>query len=219
MNSFSEENYLKAIYHLGVESDLPVTTNDIAEQMNTKASSVTDMMKKLADKALINYAKYQGVTLTQKGAAAALGIIRKHRLWEVFLVEKLKFKWDEVHDIAEELEHIRSELLMDRLQEFLGNPRTDPHGDAIPDKNGKFHAKAVISLAKMKPGDTGSISGVSEHSPAFLQHLERTGLTLGKALEIREVVEFDGSMVLLLEQHKELAVSRDIAKHILIYHG
>src|SRR5437868_332834 len=148
MNTFTEENYLKAIYHLSLQSE-SVSTNQIAASLNTKAASVTDMLKKLADKKLINYARYQGVTLTVEGERVALSIIRRHRLWEYFLVEKLSFKWDEVHDVAEELEHISSKELIDRLDDFMGNPKYDPHGDPIPDCNGLFKAhelKAVSTL-------------------------------------------------------------------------
>ncbi|HEY4195433.1 MAG TPA: metal-dependent transcriptional regulator, partial [Mucilaginibacter sp.] len=128
MNTFTEENYLKAIYHLSLQSGA-VSTNQIAASLNTKAASVTDMLKKLADKELLNYTKYQGVTLTPAGEKIAVSFIRKHRLWEYFLVEKLNFKWDEVHDVAEELEHISSKELVDRLDDFMGNPKYDPHGD------------------------------------------------------------------------------------------
>src|ERR1700761_4827397 len=149
MNTLAEENYLKAIYHLSL-NDVNVSTNQIAAALNTKAASVTDMLKKLADKELINYEKYQGVTLTGAGEKIALHIIRKHRLWEYFLVEKLNFKWDQVHDMAEELEDIFSKELTDRLDEFMGYPKYDPHGDPIPDCNGHFkkhELKPVSALA------------------------------------------------------------------------
>ncbi|WP_243389180.1 metal-dependent transcriptional regulator, partial [Flavobacterium psychrophilum] len=141
--TFSEENYLKTIYHLTTISDSEVSTNAIAEKMETKASSVTDMLKKLSEKDLINYKKYQGVSLTETGSLSAKMIVRKHRLWEVFLVEKLDFPWDEVHDIAEQLEHIKSEKLINKLDDFLGNPTEDPHGDPIPNANGQ-----IISIEK-----------------------------------------------------------------------
>lgn len=215
MNSFTEENYIKAIYHLSEDGKKAVNTNSIAELTNTKASSVTDMLKKLAEKELINYMRYQGVTLTERGRMTAIAIIRKHRLWELFLVEKLQFKWDEVHDIAEQLEHIKSEALVDRLEQFLGNPRVDPHGDLIPDKHGKFHKKDLIRISKMQPEDQGIISGVSEHSPRFLQYLEKTGLILGNKIIVHEIIEFDGSVILSLE-NKEITISREAAKNILI---
>jgi DtxR family Mn-dependent transcriptional regulator len=215
MNSFTEENYIKAIYHLSEDGKQIVSTNGITELTNTRASSVTDMLKKLAEKGLINYIKYQGVTLTGKGRSTAIGIIRKHRLWELFLVEKLGFKWDEVHDIAEELEHIKSDILVDRLEEFLGNPKVDPHGDLIPDRYGKFHAKDLIRISEMEEGDEGIISGVSEHSPKFLQYLEKRGLILGSRIAVKEVIEFDESVILTLD-NKEITIGREAAKNILM---
>lgn len=214
MQSYTEENYLKTIYHLAVSSN-PVQTNAIAEKMQTKAASVTDMLKKLADKELVDYVKYQGVTLTEGGKATAINIIRKHRLWEVFLVDKLSFKWDEVHEVAEELEHIKSTLLTERLDEFLDFPKVDPHGDPIPDKYGNFADLSFVKLSKLKTGDKGTITGVSEHSSAFLRHLEKLGLTLGKKIELLEVVDFDGSVEILCEGNK-LNISREVAKHLLI---
>lgn len=215
MNSFTEENYLKAIYHLTSDDNAPVTTNNIAEVTNTKAASVTDMLKKLADKALINYIRYQGVTLTDKGRGTAVNIVRKHRIWEVFLVDKLGFKWDEVHELAEELEHINSNQLIDRLDDFLGNPKVDPHGDLIPDKEGRFPKTELVKLAALKPGQTGTISGVCEHAPAFLQYLEKTGLTLGIRITVTDAMEYDGSMSLKLER-REITVSNKVANNILI---
>lgn len=215
MHSFTEENYLKAIYHLSEGNHKAVSTNQIAEMTNTKAASVTDMLKKLAEKNLINYVKYQGVTLNESGIRAAVNIIRKHRLWEVFLVDKLGFKWDEVHDIAEELEHINSELLVNRLDDFLGNPATDPHGDPIPDRSGTIHHKKLVKISEMKQNDSGTISGVSEHSSVFLKLLEKLGLTLGTRITVTELIEFDGSIMLSV-QSKEQTISREVAKNILV---
>src|ERR1700749_201692 len=146
MNTLAEENYLKSIYHLSLNGAI-ASTNQLAAQLNTKASSVTDMLKKLAEKELINYTPYQGVTLTPPGEKIAINIIRKHRLWEYFLVEKLNFKWDEVHEMAEEMEHISSNELIDRLDKFMGYPKYDPHGDPIPDCNGliKVHDLKLVS--------------------------------------------------------------------------
>lgn len=215
MHSFTEENYLKAIYHLSEGNHKAVSTNQIAEMTSTKAASVTDMLKKLAEKNLINYVKYQGVTLNESGIRAAVSIIRKHRLWEVFLVDKLGFKWDEVHDIAEELEHINSERLINRLDDFLGNPATDPHGDPIPDRSGTIHHKKLVKISEMKQNDSGTISGVSEHSSVFLKLLEKLGLTLGTKITVAELIEFDGSIILTV-QSKELTISREVAKNILV---
>ena len=215
MQSFTEENYLKIIYHLSQNNIGAIQTNAIAEKMQTKAASVTDMIKKLADKQLINYKKYQGVTLTPSGKSAAINIVRKHRLWEVFLVEKLNFKWDQVHDIAEDLEHIQSTELVEKLDEFLGFPKSDPHGDPIPDKNGQFDTIPFTKLNKLQTSEHGLIMGVSEHSSNFLKHLEKLGLTLGKKIVITDINDFDGSVELIVEQ-KKISVSREVAKHILI---
>jgi DtxR family Mn-dependent transcriptional regulator len=215
-HSFTEENYLKAIYHLSTGNNSVVSTNQIAEMTNTKAASVTDMLKKLADKKLINYIKYQGVTLTVAGKNAAVSIVRKHRLWEVFLVEKLGFKWDEVHDIAEELEHINSESLINRLDDFLGNPAADPHGDPIPDRSGTIHQKKLVRISDMQQDQSGMISGVSEHSSVFLKLLEKMGLTLGTKIIITELIEFDGSIMLIVNDHTDRTISREVAKNILV---
>src|ERR1700760_5386 len=163
MNTFTEENYLKAIYHLSLQSG-SVSTNQLAAALSTKAASVTDMLKKLADKELINYTKYQGVTLTSSGEKIAISIIRKHRLWEYFLVEKLNFKWDEVHDVAEELEHISSKELVDRLDSFMGYPKYDPHGDPIPDSKGQFKSHELKPVSALAVDSGGIISGVRDHS-------------------------------------------------------
>ena len=214
MQSYTEENYLKSIYHLSEISN-PVQTNAIAEKMNTKAASVTDMLRKLADKKLVDYMKYQGVSLTEFGKSAAIAIIRKHRLWEVFLVEKLNFKWDQVHDVAEELEHIKSTLLVEQLDEFLNYPKIDPHGDPIPDKNGKFANLSFIKLNKLKVNEMGIMVGVSEHTSAFFKHLDKLSLSLGKKVKLLELREFDGSVELELEGQK-INVSREVVEHILV---
>lgn len=189
--SFTEENYLKAIYHLSAEDSQQVNTNRIAAVLNTKPASVTDMIKKLSTKNLINYERYQGVCLTEEGKDIALKIVRKHRLWEFFLVEKLAFGWDEVHELAEQLEHIQSVKLMDRLDEFLGFPAYDPHGDPIPDQNGTIKSCAMKPVAILQAGDAGTISGVKEHSPLFLQYLEKIDLKIGKKISVEEIIAFD----------------------------
>lgn len=215
-HSFTEENYLKAIYHLSTGNNSVVSTNQIAEMTNIKAASVTDMLKKLAEKNLINYIKYQGVTLTDTGKNAAVNIVRKHRLWEVFLVEKLGFKWDEVHDIAEELEHINSESLINRLDDFLGNPAADPHGDPIPDRSGTIHQKKLVRISDMHQDQSGMISGVSEYSSIFLKLVEKMGLTLGTKILITELIEFDGSITLIVNGNSDRTISREVAKNILV---
>lgn len=214
MYTLAEENYLKAIYHLSL-NDLSVSTNQIAAALCTKAASVTDMLKKLADKELINYEKYQGVTLTATGEKIALQIIRRHRLWEYFLVEKLNFKWDEVHEMAEELEHISSVELIDRLDQFMDCPKHDPHGDPIPDRDGNFKKHELIPVASLKLNETGIISGVRDHSPGFLQYLEKQQLTIGKKIKVSDIIEYDNSMILEVEK-TTTHISREVAKNLLI---
>jgi DtxR family Mn-dependent transcriptional regulator len=214
MNTLAEENYLKAIYHLSL-SDANVSTNQIAAALNTKAASVTDMLKKLADKELINYEKYQGVTLTAAGEKIALQIIRKHRLWEYFLVEKLNFKWDEVHEMAEEMEHISSVELIDRLDKFMDYPKHDPHGDPIPDRDGNFKKHELKPIASLAVNEGGIISGVRDHSATFLQYLEKQQLTIGKKITVTEIIDYDHSMILQVEQ-TTIHISREVAKNLLV---
>jgi DtxR family transcriptional regulator, Mn-dependent transcriptional regulator len=216
MNSYTEENYLKAIYKIREKSGSEVTTNEIAAVMNTKAASVTDMLKRLAEKKLINYVKYQGVTLTNEGVKVAINTIRKHRLWEVFLVDQLKFKWDEVHDIAEELEHINSEKLIDSLDDFLGNPKFDPHGDPIPSKSGIFANKKVHLLFELKDKAEGVVSGVSDHSNLFLQYLDKIKVRLGTKIKVLEKNEYDDSMNIKIDDHQPIQISKEVSKNILI---
>ncbi len=216
MISFTEENYLKAIYHLIEQEGEAVTTNAIAEKINTKAASVTDMLKKLSDKKLINYQKYQGVTLTPKGEKTALNIIRKQRLWEMFLVEKLDFKWDEVHDAAEQLEHIKSDKLIEQLDKFLNYPKVDPHGDPIPDAKGRLQIQKSHLLSKFKKNDVCIMTGVVDHSPAFLQYLDKSGITLGNEIKIKEIIEFDRSLQIITGRQKTIFISNDVAKNILV---
>ncbi|WP_295772738.1 metal-dependent transcriptional regulator [uncultured Mucilaginibacter sp.] len=214
MHSFTEENYLKAIFHLLLKTQ-SATTNEIAAATGTKAASVTDMLKKLAEKKLINYARYQGVTLTDSGERIAVGIVRKHRLWEHFLVDKLKFKWDEVHEMAEELEHISSTELINRLDEFMGHPQFDPHGDPIPDCNGRISNQHLQSALHLKKDQTGKIAAVADHSPAFLQYLEKTQLTIGQTITVTGLTDYDMALVLNNSQN-EFNISREVAKNLLI---
>jgi len=214
MNTLAEENYLKSIYHLSV-NDGNASTNQIASSLNTKASSVTDMLKKLAEKALINYTPYQGVSLTPSGEKIAIGIIRKHRLWEYFLVEKLNFKWDQVHDLAEEMEHISSEELIDRLDKFMGYPKHDPHGDPIPDCNGRFNTHELKPVSAVTVNQSGIISGVRDHSSSFLQYLDKKQLTIGCKIMITDIIEYDHSVV-VQTGNKEVHISREVANNLLI---
>jgi DtxR family Mn-dependent transcriptional regulator len=213
--TFSEENYLKTIYHLTTISEDEVSTNAIAEKMETKASSVTDMLKKLAEKGLINYIKYQGVSLTEKGILSAKMIVRKHRLWEVFLVDKLDFSWNEVHDIAEQLEHIKSEQLINKLDDFLGNPTEDPHGDPIPNAKGQIIAVEKQLLSELSENQTGICLGVKDSSSEFLKYLDKQGIALGSRIEIIEKETFDFSLKIKLDS-KELTISNKIAGNLLV---
>ena len=213
--TFSEENYLKAIYHLNVNFDEEISTNAIAEKMDTKASSVTDMLKKLAEKGLVNYIKYQGVSLTNEGKLYAKMIVRKHRLWEVFLVDKLEFSWDEVHDVAEQLEHIKSEKLINKLDDFLGNPKEDPHGDPIPDANGMIIKVDKKLLSEIEIGQKVICVGVKDTSSEFLQYLDKQKIALGSAIEIISKEDFDASLQLSVDQ-RELTVSNKIACNLFV---
>jgi DtxR family Mn-dependent transcriptional regulator len=212
--TISEENYLKAVFHLYTPGE-GIGTNSIAQHLNTKPASVTEMLKKLAEKKLLTYEKYQGVIPTRKGFSVALNIVRKHRLWEYFLVEKLKLKWDEVHEIAEQLEHIRSEILVEQLDHYLGFPKLDPHGDPIPDKEGKMCTMNCCCMSEIKPNSNAKISGVKNHTPAFLKHLEKMKLTIGKTVKIMERNDFDQSVDLVLND-KKIHISREVAQNLLV---
>jgi DtxR family Mn-dependent transcriptional regulator len=195
MQTFSptEENYIKAIYHLSIGKET-VATNAIAEAMDTTAASVTDMLRKLNDKQIIDYTKYKGVSLTRNGEVIATQLVRKHRLWEVFLKEKLGFAWDKVHDIAEQLEHIRSEELIERLDVFLGNPKFDPHGDPIPDAKGRIHTHNYKLLSEIKEGDNVVVVGVKDSSAKFLNYLDSQKIALGSKVRMEQKIDFDNSV-------------------------
>lgn len=213
--TFSEENYLKTIFHLTILSDSEISTNAIAEKMDTKASSVTDMLKKLAEKDLVHYKKYQGVSLTDQGRITAKMIVRKHRLWEVFLVDKLDFSWDEVHDIAEQLEHIKSEKLINKLDDFLGNPTEDPHGDPIPDANGRMIKIEKQLLSELQESQTGICVGVKDTSSEFLKYLDKQGIALGSRIQIISKESFDLSLKIKVD-YKDLTISNKIATNLFV---
>ncbi|HKK12596.1 MAG TPA: metal-dependent transcriptional regulator [Flavobacteriaceae bacterium] len=215
MVTLSEENYLKAIYHLGKQGSQAVSTNAIAEQMDTKASSVTDMVKKLAEKNFVNYVKYQGVSLTKAGRLTAASVVRKHRLWEVFLVEKLKFSWDEVHDVAEQLEHIKSEKLIDRLNEFLGSPKKDPHGDPIPDKEGKITKTEKILLSQVSANTSCVCVGVKNSSKEFLRYLDKINMALGSEIKVISKEPFDQSVTVRLD-NMDITISAMTANNLYV---
>nr|WP_315151662.1 metal-dependent transcriptional regulator [uncultured Flavobacterium sp.] len=213
--TFSEENYLKSIYHLTASLDGEVSTNAIAEMMDTKASSVTDMLKKLAEKDLVNYKKYQGVSLTENGKLVAKMIVRKHRLWEVFLVDKLDFSWDEVHDIAEQLEHIKSEKLINKLDDFLGNPTEDPHGDPIPDAQGRIIAIEKQLLSELQANQLGICVGVKDNSSEFLKYLDKQEIGLGTKIEVLTKETFDLSLKIKVNDI-EFVISNKIASNLFV---
>ena len=214
--SSTEENYLKAIFKIAEKEKKSVGTNSIARQMNTTAASVTDMIKKLADKDLIHYEKYKGVSLTQAGNKAATNLIRKHRLWEVFLVNKLRFAWHQVHDIAEELEHIVSDELILRLDAFLDYPKFDPHGDPIPNAEGKFTLRTQMSLSDMSVQQSGIVLGVKEHQTQFLKHLNALNIKLGTEIKILEIKDFDQSMRIHIDNRHEEVISKMISQNLLM---
>lgn len=212
----TEENYLKAIYKANERTKKSVNTNTIARYMNTSAASVTDMMKKLAQKELIIYEKYKGAKLSPEGSRRATSVIRKHRLWETFLVEKLGFSWEEVHEIAEELEHIKSDKLIARLDEFLEFPKYDPHGDPIPNAEGKFTLREQIVAAKLQPGDRGILVGVKNHETSFLDHLNQNDISLGSELMIKDRSSFDKSLVVIVNNNKETLLTEQVSKNLLV---
>ncbi len=211
----AEENYLKAIFHLGESSKGVIATNAIARQIKTKPSSVTDMVKRLSEKGLLTYTPYKGVSLSSKGTVSALKVIRKHRLWETFLVEKLNFMWDEVHEIAEQLEHIHSEKLIERLDAFLGHPKLDPHGDPIPNPKGEIHHEPKISLAEIPVASEGICVGVKDSSASFLSFLNRNKVALGDRITVLNREEFDGSLYIKV-RNKQLRISKEIAANLYI---
>jgi DtxR family Mn-dependent transcriptional regulator len=216
MLSFTEENYLKAIYHLSNAGTTPVLTNDLADTMKTKAASATDMVKRLAAKKLISYQKYYGALLTAKGKSDALIVIRKHRLWETFLVQKLDFTWDEVHEVAEQLEHIQSKTLIEKLDAFLGFPKTDPHGHPIPDASGKIKEMKQMHLSEFPLQKKCVVRAVKNGSPSFLQYLSKIGIRIGVLLNIVDKVDFDGSLEVSIENKKKIFISREAAENLLV---
>ena len=216
MHSFTEENYLKAIYKLQETNGEVVATSALAQVMGVHAPSVTDMLKRIAGKKLVTYQKSRGVKLTDKGRKVAVGIIRNHRLWEVFLVDKLGYKWDEVHDLAEQLEHIHSEDLVNKLDAYLGYPKSDPHGDPIPDKNGVIPKVKSVLLSSLREGDQATFTGVTDHSTAFLNYLDKAGILLGDTIKIKGIEEYDQSYTLQLKGRRDVVISFKVANSLLV---
>ena len=215
MFTLSEENYLKAIYHLEEISKKGISTNSIAKKLDTKASSVTDMIKKLSEKKVVIYKKYQGVNLTTFGKKSAAIIIRKHRLWEVFLCQKLNFAWDEVHEIAEQLEHIKSEALVDKLDQFLGFPTIDPHGDPIPDKDGKITKRKKVKLATLREGEQSVLLSIKDSSDDFLRYLDKKEIAIGSLIKVTSIEPFDRSMLVEIE-NKVILITEEVANNLLV---
>ena len=214
--SISEENYLKAIHKLEKASAGPVTNSELSKALNIQSASVTDMLKKMARKRLIHYEKSKGVTLTERGNKVAVNIIRKHRIWELFLVEKLEFGWDEVHEIAEQLEHIQSEELINRLDAFLGHPKTDPHGDPIPSANGEFREIPRTKLSEVENGRNCLVVGVRDSSTVFLQYLQQMNIGIGTRIRVIDRFAFDESLVISLKKGQQFSVSKKFADNVLI---
>ena len=213
--SSSKENHLKAIFHLQ-EANGNVTTNELAAALQTRPASVTDMLKKLKEQKLLLYEKYKGFRLSSEGRKVALQIILKHRLWEYFLVEKLQFGWDEVHDVAEELEHISSKKLIDQLDAFLGFPKKDPHGDPIPDSNGKLTIPRQVDLLHLPLQLVAEVSGIGDQSAEMLELLSHKNIQIGSKLEIRKKFAFDNSLELKIKNHQPITISEHVAKNIFV---
>ncbi len=216
MPSLTEENYLKAIFALSEKEGADrISTNAIAARVNTAAASVTDMVKRLSDKNLVEYEKYKGVSLTAEGESIAKDLVRKHRLWEVFLMQKLGFAWDEVHEMAEDLEHVHHPKLIERLADFLGNPRFDPHGDPIPDRHGNIAYHKELYLNQLKSGDRGVIVAVEQDDAEFLRYLVRVGLVLNVEIEVLETEDYDGSCTLRIGRNKR-SISEKVGEKLRV---
>ena len=214
MNTKSEEDYLKCLYHLQ-QGKKNVSTNEIANYLSMKPSSVSDMLKKLAEKKLVYYLKYKGSSLTKKGELIALSVIRKHRLWETFLVNKLGFSWSKVHNIAEQLEHVNSEELIDKLDHFLAYPQIDPHGAPIPQKNGTIAELNQKLLSELKRGEEGIITGIKKGTPSLLNFLDMKNIKLGDQIQLISILEFDQSAEVIIHE-KTINLSEKICSNLLI---
>lgn len=215
MHSPTEENYLKALYHLGGESG-EITASELSKQLKLTPPTVNNMIKRLAEKGLVDYAKYQPLRLTPEGQKKAALIVRKHRLTEMFLVEKMGFGWEEVHDIAEQLEHIDSEVFFDRMNSLLGKPSVDPHGSPIPDEGGNVADMQLIALADCNEGDVFTFLAVQHSSDSFLKYLNERALRLGLSLSVLQKEEFDGSLEVAIEGiEKPLSMSKKVTQRLL----
>lgn len=209
------ENYLKNIYHLSADNKAVVGNFQLADKLNIRPASVTEGLRKLHELKYVIYEKSYGTRLTSSGAKLALAIVRRHRIWETYLAKELGFGWDEVHEIAEELEHIKNDKLIHKLSEILGNPVYDPHGDPIPDAKGKIQKSNFIKLSEGKINTHYKIMGVVDHSPAFLKYLERNQLIISADIQVKAIEEFDNSVHLLCRK-KEIAISAKAAECIIV---
>ncbi len=216
MHSLTEENYLKAIFRLAQKENTKITPTAIAEAISVNAASVVDMIKKLSEKKLISYDKIRGAKLTDKGMKTAIGIVRNHRLWEVFLSEKLGYSWDIVHEIAEQLEHVKHPELADRLDTFLGNPQYDPHGDPIPKSSGEMPAAVKTLLSEIPVGKTCRIAAVKDTSSLFLQYLEQLSVNINTKIKVLDKIPFDGSMTIQIGKSTTTTVSLKFAESLLV---
>jgi len=216
MVTSTEEDYIKAIFKITERNQGTASTNSIAEHLSTSAASVTDMLKRLSEKEYFNYQKYKGVSLTNKGLDLATQLIRKHRLWEYFLVEKLSFTWDEVHEIAEQLEHVKSDKLIEKLDAYLDYPKYDPHGDPIPNAEGKFTIRTQVSLFNLGLGEEGIVVGVKEHDKPFLQYLDKLKIKIGTKLEVINQLDFDHSKEVLIAEEGKTVLSHKVCSNIYV---
>ena len=218
MLSYTEENYLKALLKLSFQNeDKPEAgTNEMAAYLGVKPATATDMLKKLKEKELVSYKKYGKILLTETGKKNGIAILRKHRLWETFLYEKLDFSWDEVHEVAEQLEHIQSAKLVDKLEEFLNFPEFDPHGDPIPKANGEMPVIAKTLLSELQAGDICHVVAVKDTSTLFLQYLEKLQITIGTKIRVAEVIDFDGSRYVEISDAAVRNVSVKFAESLFV---
>ncbi len=215
MRTETVENYLKTIYNLSSDNTLVVSNQQLADKLNINPASVTEALRKLHELKYVIYEKSYGTRLTSAGSKLALGIVRRHRIWETYLVKELGFGWDEVHVIAEELEHVKNDKLINKLAEILGNPVYDPHGDPIPDAKGKIQKSNFIKLSEVKLKNNYKVMGVTDHSTAFLKYLDKHHLIIGATISIKTIEEFDSSIVLIC-QKKEVNISPKAAECIIV---
>jgi DtxR family Mn-dependent transcriptional regulator len=215
MGSLTEENYIKSLYSLSQKNG-EVSVSELAKKLHVKLPTVNSMIKKLATKKLVAYAPYQGIRLTEKGKREALSIVRKHRLAELFLVKVMGLGWEEVHDIAEQLEHVDSERFYNRIDELLGHPKADPHGEPIPDANGKIISNNLVSLSQVEPGTSARISAVGDDEKTFLDHLNTKGLQIGDRITVKKKELFDGSLTIVNKARKETMLTHQVAERIWV---